>query len=230
MIQERIPFIISNGQIYLPFPGLDLAFRTNKEVIKPLTFTPTAQLLYLYFLYNKPTEINTGHISNLFKISKVHAARALRELYEKKLITFEVGGSTNRTRKYKRVKDPEYYQQGLRYLKNPVIGDVICGSETIHGPKCGLSALADQSLLAQPEYDTYAITKEERNHVAHNVNHMYHEFELIKLEVWSYDPRIVTKDKYVDILSLCLSLQHLDDPRVDEKIEKLLKGESWYRA
>jgi hypothetical protein len=230
MIQERIPFIIENGQMYLPFLGLDLSFTTKKESIKPTTFTPSAQLLFLYLLYNKSQKVDAEYISSLFQASKVHASRALRELYDMKLITYEIGGSTNRTRIYKRINDPEYYQQGYKYLKNPVQSEFLCTCEARPGMKSGLSALSEQSMLGEPEHETYAITKDERNHLVHNIDIIYDDESAIMLEVWSYDPTIISKGKYVDIVSLHLSLRDIDDPRIDEEIEKMMKGETWYKV
>lgn len=230
MIQERIPFIIENGQMYLPFLGLDLSFTTKKESVKPTTFTPSAQLLFLYFLYNKSQKVDAEHISSLFETSKVHASRALRELYDMRLITYEIGGSTKRTRIYKRINDPEYYQLSYKYLKNPVISELLCTCDARLAMKSGLSALSEQSMLEDAEYETYAITKEEKNRFVHNIDPTHNDGCTKMLEVWSYDPTIIAKEKYVDVVSLHLSLRDLDDPRIDDEKEKMMKGETWYKV
>jgi len=53
LIENRIPFIIENGQIYLPFIGLDLKKAPENIQTEIKQFTASAQMAYLYFLYHK---------------------------------------------------------------------------------------------------------------------------------------------------------------------------------
>ena len=52
--------------------------------------------------------------------------------------------------------------------------------------------------------------------------------KLTEIEVWSYDPTILSKEKYVDLASLALSLKEINDERVEQALEESLKGETWY--
>jgi len=230
MIQERIPFIIANGQMYLPFLGLDLSLRTEEVINKMESLSSSTQLLYLYFLYNKLEVKSIHNIAQMFQITNMHASRILKELYQRGLITFEVGGKTKRTKFYKRIGDPEYYIKGSQYLQNPVQDIVTTNKKIIsHGLKCGLPALAEMSLLNKPKYESYIISKNIRNKLAHTSNDAHIIDKIIKYEVWAYDPSLITTSNYVDILSLYLSLRDLDDPRVDEQLIELMRGESWYK-
>ena len=38
------------------------------------------------------------------------ASRALNALYDAKLLTYETGGKTGRTKEYRRIADPEYFR------------------------------------------------------------------------------------------------------------------------
>ena len=68
LIKNRIAFIIEDGQMYLPFLGVDLkkVQEHSEDEIKALT-TP-AQIAYLYFLYNKEDTVNTSEFTCNFKM------------------------------------------------------------------------------------------------------------------------------------------------------------------
>lgn len=48
-----------------------------------------------------------------------------------------------------------------------------------------------------------------------------------KIEVWTYDPQILSSDKYVDKLSLFLTLQEDQDERVIGSLNDLVKEIKW---
>lgn len=63
LIEGNISFVIEDGQMLLPFLGLRLK-KTDDYVEKEIkTFTPSAQIAYLYFLYNKGIMVNTTEFS-----------------------------------------------------------------------------------------------------------------------------------------------------------------------
>jgi len=229
MMQEKIPFIIVDGQMYLPFLGLDLAKITKRAIDKTNQFTPIAQALYLYFLYNATHAKTINEISQLFGITQMHASRAFTELYDKDLLTYSLGGKTNRTKIYTRIADPFYYQEGHNYLKNPIINTLVSTHNIPHGPKCGVYALSQLTSISQPDYETYIIKKSERNKYAHAYDCKWELGNFKQYEVWSYDPTLISEGDTVDILSLYLTLRDLNDPRIEEELIYLLKGESWYK-
>ena len=59
LIVNRIPFVIEDGQIYLPFLGLVLKKAPQYVNDEANTFSTSSQLAYLYFLYNKDALVNT---------------------------------------------------------------------------------------------------------------------------------------------------------------------------
>ena len=52
--------------------------------------------------------------------------------------------------------------------------------------------------------------------------------KLTEIEVWRYNPTLLSKEKYVDIASLALSLKEMNDERVELALKERLKGETWY--
>jgi hypothetical protein len=47
------------------------------------------------------------------------------------------------------------------------------------------------------------------------------------IEVWDYDPALLSKSKYVDMLSLYLSIKDSSDDRTQIELEKLLNKVKW---
>jgi hypothetical protein len=58
LIENRIPFVIEDGQMYLPFLGLDLKMVPEYVEKEVKHFSTSAQLAYLYFLYHKNVVMN----------------------------------------------------------------------------------------------------------------------------------------------------------------------------
>ncbi|MDD4049219.1 MAG: hypothetical protein PHI90_10505, partial [Clostridia bacterium] len=52
LIEHRIPFIVRDKQMFLPFLGLDLKAVKDKPKEEIKTFSDSAQLTFLYFLYH----------------------------------------------------------------------------------------------------------------------------------------------------------------------------------
>ena len=52
--------------------------------------------------------------------------------------------------------------------------------------------------------------------------------ELTEIEIWLYNPKLLSNDKYVNIVSMALALQELGDERLEQAIAKRLGSEAWY--
>lgn len=119
LIKDRIPFIVEDGQMYLPFIGMDLKKITDENIKNIEKFSSTTQLVFLYFLYNKDLLINATELANILNSSVMTAWRALNDLYSLGLLTYEISGKTGRSKEYIRIDDTDYYNIGSQYLKSP---------------------------------------------------------------------------------------------------------------
>ena len=63
LLREKIPFVVNNKQIYLPFMALYLQERCNAETFPNEEILPSAQVLLLYFIYNGTVEITTSQVA-----------------------------------------------------------------------------------------------------------------------------------------------------------------------
>ena len=51
--------------------------------------------------------------------------------------------------------------------------------------------------------------------------------DMVKLELWDYDPKKLSDGKTVDIVSLYCSLMNNNDPRIQKEMEDILEDFEW---
>lgn len=97
LIRERIPFVVENKQIYLPFMALYLQERCSAEKQQYEEILPSAQLLLLYFIYSGAQELSTSQASKELGLTPTSISRASRQLEEMKLVPNKKNRSTKNT-------------------------------------------------------------------------------------------------------------------------------------
>jgi len=96
--------------------------------------------------------------------------------------------------------------------------------------RAGLTALARFSMLAPPEYTTYALSREDWK--ALRQRHKIIEVptqdpDASEVEVWWYPPALFAEDGVVDPLSLYLSLKEDHDERTETALEVMMEKFKW---
>lgn len=231
LIENRIAFVIEDGQMYLPFLGLDL--KKVQEYVKEdgKEFTTPAQIAYLYFLYHKQDVINMTEFAKKMGFNKMTASRALNDLYYANLITYEIGGRTGRSKAYKRIPDPDYFLKGRDFLKTPVRKIIYTKTNPLGALTAGLDALAELSMINPPGHSIMAIDKNKLNkeqvEIVKNKD-LIKDTKLVELELWDYDPVLFSNGDHVDLLSLYASLKEETDERVEQALVEVMRGETWY--
>lgn len=231
LIENRIPFVIEDGQMYLPFLGLDLK-KSPKYVEKEvLHFNTSAQIAYLYFLYHKDELINITRFAKQMGVTKMTASRALNDLYHANLITCKIVGKTGRSKEYLRIQDPDYFLKGCNYIKSPVKKIVYAKTKPINVLTAGLDALADLSMINPPDHPIVAVCRDQfikqKIDIIDNKDLIKDE-KLVEIQIWEYDPRQFSDKNHVDLLSLYMSLKEGNDERIEQALEEALRDESWY--
>ena len=231
LIENRIAFVIEDGQMYLPFLGLDLKKVKEHVEEEAKGFTAPAQIAYLYFLYHKEEVVNTTDFAKKLGFNKMTASRALNDLYHANLITYEIGGMTGRSKEYKRIKDPDYFLRGRNYLKTPVRKIIYTKTKPLDALTAGMEALSELSMINPPGHPIMAIDRNKLNkeqvEVVNNKD-LIKDTKLVELELWDYDPGLFSNNGHVDLLSLYASLKEETDERVRQALEEVLRGEPWY--
>ena len=231
LIENNISFVIKDGQIFLPFLGMHLKKMEDSAEKEIRNFTPSAQIAYLYFLYNKETLVNTTDFSEILGWTLMTASRALNDLYNAKLLTYEIGGKTARSKEYSRISDPDYFKIGSTLLNSPVKRVLYVKETPKESYVAGLEALADLSMLNPPSYKIRAIDEEylkSKDLETIKNEDIIKDEKLVELQVWQYNPKIFTKKDIVDKVSLYASLKEEEDERIEQALEEALRGEIWY--
>lgn len=231
LIENKISFLIENEQMYLPFLGLDLQKSSQYAKKEVKHFTKSAQLAYLYFLYHKNDAINMTDFAKNMNFTNMRASRALNELYYANLITYEIGGKTGRSKSYMRISDPEYFIRGQIYIKSPIKEIVYVNTKPLGSLTAGLDALAELSMINPPGHLVIAIGKNQfdkgKKEIIMNKD-LIKDSKLIEVQIWDYDPKLFSDKSHVDLLSLYASLKEENDERIEQALENILRGESWY--
>lgn len=231
LIENGISFVIEDGQMYLPFLGLDLK-KVNENVERKVkAFTTPAQVAFLYFLYHKNDVVNTTEFAQKMGYNLMTASRALNELYHAHLLTYEIGGKTERSKEYTRIPDPDYFLKGRQYLKKPVKKIIYTKKKPSGALTAGLEALGNLSMINPPGHPVMAIEKnqldKEQIEIVKNKD-LIKDTQLVELQLWDYDPKLFSDENHVDLLSLYASVKDETDDRVEQALEEVLRGEPWY--
>ncbi len=229
LVEKRIAFVVPYMQIYLPFIYLNFSEKValNKPTIK--TFTPSTQCVYLAIFYQETEKIDVNDLTKKLDLAKITIYRAIDSLIILNLI--KVQG--NATRKhYTRVEKESYWQIGKEFLVSPIqktisLKTLPVGIDYFVSNE---SALSELSMLNNPQNITYAISKKSAKKIDKRIlfsekDDAYdtHIKTRITFEIWTYDPKLFSKNQSVDIGSIYAELKNLDDPRIDIEIQSLLE-------
>ena len=233
LVENQIPFVVDDKTIFLPFsPFLSMRLnvrRNSREYLVTERFTPSAQCVFLWLLYQDSRECRVREIKEKLRLSQATVSRALMDLHERKLL--EVSGRNTR-KKYRRIDRRAFWEKGQAYLINPVHQKYYTDDDEvflkIKSYTAGESALANLSMLSEPAHACRAVDTEAAAAVkaaaAESPDDLFTEAYSM-IEVWRYDPGLfadVTNN--VDIFSLYASLGDLlEDERVAGEIEHLIE-------
>lgn len=232
LIKNKISFVIENGQMYLPFIGLDLKKINYTTKEKKKIFSTPAQIAFQYFLINKDVEINTSDYAQTIDINIMTASRALNELYETNLIKYKIEGETGRSKVYRRIEDPMYFLKAREYLKNPIRKIVYTHTKPEGALIAGIDALSLRSMINPPDHRIVAIDIKrlsELKYYTENKNDYIYNVKPIEVQLWDYDPKMFThNNNHVNLISLYASLKDERDERIEQALNEVLRGETWY--
>jgi len=231
MIEHKLPFIIPENQMYLPFLGIDLREHFKKIRNTEPRWSPSTQAVVLYaLLHDGELCFTPKKLANLLGYTAMTMTRALNELEGAGLGQIAMEGR-ERFLRFDRNKK-KLWENALETLRNPVKKRLwIKHSLNVPlGIKAGLTALAYYSALAEPANPVVALEGKMWKGIKTNKN--VRVLEIVEpgaceLEVWSYPPELFAKDDVVDRFSLYLSIQENDDERVDSALEELMEQVAW---
>lgn len=234
LIEQKVPFLVPGNQLYLPDLGIDLREYFRKPTVAAQTaLSPATQAMLIAVLLRRPwrTEWPPAEVVRELGYTPMTLSRAVKELTAAGIATLRTEGRvrwlhTERTA-------AQTWELARPMLRSPVKRRVwmLPPPESRPCPLrlAGLSALSRFSMLAEPQWPTYAVAQAEWK-VATQAG-----FETLpeplpgacEWELWHYSPALVRDSDAVDPLSLTLSLQGNPDERVQLALDELKGRFPW---
>ena len=221
LIQAHVNLIVPNRQLFMPSLLMDLRPQRNPVDMKNQPMTAMAQCMVLYHLQRKNLNgLSAQPIAQLMGVSYPTINRAIKWLSDNGFVTLAKSREKQLTFIH---QGYELWQQALPMLQTP-IERVLRTDAILHSSVCGEEALADMTMLAEPNHHCWAISKQDAQELAPSLDK---EFGDHIIEIWKYDPRLLAEDGKVDMLSLFLSLRDVEDERVHKEVNQLIKNRKW---
>ena len=232
MVQKGIPFIVPGTQTFLPGALVDLRERFPKPIGKGrASLSPTAQLTLLYHLEREPVSgLPLKSIAEKLNCSAMMLSKVKDELEEAGICDVERIGRSMALKFSAANRALWDLAQGR--LTSPVKKTRWVQWKTPGYPALlsGISALSRRTMLADDRLPTYALGPKmleswlERGTLTGCPDA---EQATAKIEVWSYEPKLLGDNEVVDPLSLYLSLRYNADERVQQQLERLIEEVQW---
>ena len=125
------------------------------------------------------------------------------------------------------------WKKALPFLRSPVQKRVFVENESFSmGVLAGLAALSQVTMIVPPVRQIRAITSKEWKAIQTNaklriIPKASADLAPLELEIWKYEPKLLSTNGMVDPLSLYLSLMDENNERVEAAREDLLEGIEW---
>ncbi len=230
---RRIAYIIPGKAIFIPnvyydmrsFKGINLNEKDKNKL------TPSGQVILILQLLNGNIDgQNPSVLLPKINYSIMTINRSFKELNEIGLCELSNAGRKNIIHfKYKKRK---LFEKSLEFFINPIKKTikVFKIDKSINCLKSNLSTLSEYSNLSLPNESYYATKCSLRYLEKYNINNqsINNKFYLNKeknifVELWKYDPHILSLDKLnVDPISLFLCLKDDNNERVQFALKNLL--------
>lgn len=228
LIEHCIAFVVEDRQVYLPFVGILLREYGNVTVGRQQEFLPATQLFLLSYIYGRKRKVYLRDMIQKLNVSNMTGSRSLKQLESVGLlrsVKYGVSKVVEGT-----LMGKELFDKALPYLLNPVRKIVYIDSGQTDG-LClsGESALSMNTMLEHPNVVCYAGYGEGNfsDYVYENERNLYQ----VKLELWKYNPKLLSDSGIVDVLSLYLSMKDSQDERVQSSLEEMMeKFWGWYNG
>lgn len=228
MIQDRINFIVPGKQIYLPELLISL-----QEIIRqpqPLSelITPSAQLLLLFHLQvERLDQFSFKDIAEKLNYTPKTITKIASELKAKNLCKIT---GTKEKRLVFEIEREQLWEMSEPQMQSPIAKSYFTNkNKDIDLCKSGDSALSHYTFLSDTGKEDYAVYKAEFEELKEKGHWGYldgTEGE-IRIEVWKYNPRLLSRNGFIDPLSLYLCYRGDGNERVEAEIKELTDKMVW---
>lgn len=224
LTKSRISFIVPTKQLFIPFMFMELNEQKKIRRTRTETFSPSAQCILIYHLWKESLEgLNFQEIAEIFKYTPRTIGRCAEEL--KNAGVCNIVGARSKYLKFDKTSR-EIWETSHEYFETPVKRtEWLFLTENIEKARiAGLSALSYYSNINTGDIESFAIdAKVFKDLRSRGEIHptIYNEHD-VRLEIWSYDPTVLTRDKFVDPFSLYMSSVNDQDERIQIELENMI--------
>lgn len=230
LMEEGIPFIINEKQVFLPFLGYLLSNARERELAPVYLISFLTQKLVFTAIYERWKEVKVSDLAERLEVSRKSASRCFDELEYLNIDMLKMKGKT------RVISSPEnlklFWKQNADIFRNPVIQRFVLDENKEFDKKAGISALCEYSLLSDNIYPTYAVTKKEIKESGVKTARQAGISEEIGCVVLELGYFIDYKGNGVqDPLSVALSItaEEREEERVNISITEMLEEYVWLR-
>lgn len=224
-LENHIPFVVTNNQIYLPFMAIYLQEKNKTKIEAVSQLTPAAQLVFINFFKQNSEALAVASFAKKLQFSEMSTTRALRQLVATGLFEIKKGTITNSNLLVTKVKDKEELFNKIEpYLINPVKNFFYIDKEELNNKELlpsGEAYLSMFSMLGKEELDTWAFYGKATDFKT-ATNELTDISKQAKIEIWKYNPKLVCLEETNDSISVYLSLKNSTDARISKENKKLI--------
>lgn len=232
LISSKIPFVVPETQIYIPYPPISLTEVEVRERIETEKFKKSTQVIFAYLLLNEIDTINAHKLSEKLGYSVTTANRALNELVDKGVLL----QSSNGTRKkYTIPSKREYWEQGKQFLFNPVTNSFLLLKNNVDIGDRRLLKSGDTALCEYSDHFDENANYEKHYACFTNYFHELHKHgypksieysmsSFVYVESLAYNPALLSKDDKIDAVTLYAQYLDKHDERAEIALDEIMEG------
>ncbi len=241
LIEESAAFIVPGNQLFVPQLAMDLRehFRRKRSFTED-QLSPVAQALFLRHLNLGDVEgARPSDLAETLRYSAMSIGRAFEELSASGLAHIEARGRS----KHIRFTDTprELFETAAPRLRSPVKAEHWFRAPSLpqgfygsplpqYLPIGGEGALAERSAMSRPRLVRFAAGPKDWKRLqsgefGREINQ--NEEPDFGVDVWWYDPDIVSGAHEIDALSLYLQFRNHPDERLEAAAEQLMEEFAW---
>jgi len=224
LIRKQVAFMVPGKQLFIPQLLIDLRDFRQTVPMKKERLTPAAQCLLLYHLLKEDAQFfSLKELARKLNYTQATITRAVGELVQKGLATKRINHKTvqilfGEDKKALWQKAQPFLQNPVKrvyYLEQPVPQEYVY--------KASFTALAYYTDLDAGGTAYFAVSQNDFNQWKKKAPLLLvpYAHAPVHLQIWKYAPGILTDARYVDPLSLYLSLKDQDDERVQKALDQL---------
>ncbi len=222
--QRNLNLIVGDKHLFLPDFLLVVGKGKAERSLNEETIPPFAQLLLLYHLQKEKINGKTmKDLQNLLHVSYATVNRGIRWLAANDYIKLE-GGKEKTV--MLNLEGCELWEKAKEQMSSPV-DFIVYTPELWLGEKglmSGENALAEYTMYNGGFY-RIALSREAYDSVKKDV--FWDPYAEAEVQVWKYDPKLLSNTGVIDKLSLYLLLRDSSDDRVQIELENMINDMIW---